>query len=154
VGAASASVPTAAAASASTAVGAPTTSTTPSAARSRPAAIEHVAAVFPTTCTALQPPAELLPFPGSTELSDGTTMAYFPWLQRQLRLLQRAQSGGASSTAATTGSGGGPGAVAAGRTEGNGKAVVARDRLTSEQVARLQVLLEKGVTVLRWAATT
>jgi hypothetical protein len=45
-------------------------------------------------------------------------------------------------------------AEGAGREAGNGKVVVARDRLTSEQVEKLHVLLEKGVTVLRWAATT
>lgn len=143
----SASVAAPATSTTSSAVSTPATSTSQGAAP----ATERAVAVVPGT--ALQSHAQLLPFPGSTELSDGTTMAYFPWLQRQLHLLQRAQDG-VGSTVATMETGIGMEAEGAGREAGNGKVVVARDRLTSEQVEKLQVLLEKGVTVLRWAATT
>jgi hypothetical protein len=121
---------------------APTTTSTTLA---EPAVVDRAVAVVPTAAVQLH--AQLLPFPGSTELSDGTTQAYFPWLQRQLHLLQRAE-GGTLQVATTTGTAG------AGVAASGGKAVVGRDRLTAEQVAKLQVLLEKGVTVLRWAAAT
>lgn len=119
-------------------------------------------------------PGSLLPFVGSTELSDGTTVDFYPWLQRQLVLLLAFENNlnapttiSSSSNSSSSGSSGSNNApyeelavaveeavgaeTAQARAARSGKRV--SGKLTPEQARRLQVLLERGVAVFRWVAS-
>ena len=108
---------------------------------------------------------QLQPFPGSVELSDGSVVHYFAWLQKQLDRKEqygnyKRNKGSASYVNSNDISNEHSNDNRSQRKSGASNCLVTssnfstkrRLKLTPDQVQKLDILLEKGLSVFRWVA--